>query len=328
MREDNRDIMPPAGWFSDDSGLLRWWDGERWTEHTRASSGAKARRPAAGRESVPAERGGSVSTNVAATTSGTPVEAWSPLTQELDVVGESRHSDSFARIFEGIAIGHPDGVELFKPAILVPDADNPYDPSAVAVLVDGLEVGFLQRERAAKLRPELDALASDGLCLRVAGRQWARQYPGETIFASATVKAPPPGGTRPANDFPSAPYAVLPAGSALQARKEDEHMDVLSPFLASTSECWLAVVLRPAEEVRARSTVAVIEVVVDDEVVGVLTAASSEKLRLVVKHVNDRGRLALARARLRGNGLQAAVTVYCAKSVEVSNKWVASVRPA
>ncbi|MGZ5370057.1 MAG: DUF2510 domain-containing protein, partial [Aeromicrobium sp.] len=113
MREDNRDIMPPAGWFSDDSGLLRWWDGERWTEHTRASSGAKARRPAAGRESVPAERGGSVSTNVAATTSGTPVEAWSPLTQELDVVGESRHSDSFARIFEGIAIGHPDGVELF-----------------------------------------------------------------------------------------------------------------------------------------------------------------------------------------------------------------------
>lgn len=31
--------QPPAGWFVDTSnpGYLRWWDGQRWTEHTKAA---------------------------------------------------------------------------------------------------------------------------------------------------------------------------------------------------------------------------------------------------------------------------------------------------
>lgn len=26
--------MPPAGWFVDPSGTMRWWDGRLWTDHT------------------------------------------------------------------------------------------------------------------------------------------------------------------------------------------------------------------------------------------------------------------------------------------------------
>lgn len=26
---------PPAGWYPDDAGALRWWDGVRWTEHVQ-----------------------------------------------------------------------------------------------------------------------------------------------------------------------------------------------------------------------------------------------------------------------------------------------------
>ena len=354
MTEDNSGSLPPAGWFPDGSGELRWWDGERWTEHTRALSDANALGSDAGQaekpatrwwkskskdaaeqhmrntagETIPAEWTGSGSKDKAATKNSSPVEAWSHLTQDLDVVGESHYSNSFNKIFKGESIGQPDGVELFKPATLVRDAKNAHDSNAVAVYIDGLQVGFLERERAAEFRPALDALESGAHCLQVASRQWARQDKGEKIFASASVKVPPVGGIRPANSFPQAPYVVLPAGSAMQVGREDEHMNVLSPFLSSTSECWLAVVLRLAEEVRARSTATFIEIVVDDEVVGILTSASSEKLCALVKHVNDRGSLAVARARLRGNGLQAEIAIYCAKSTEVSNEWIASVQPA
>ena len=24
---------PPAGWYPDSTGTVRWWDGEQWTEH-------------------------------------------------------------------------------------------------------------------------------------------------------------------------------------------------------------------------------------------------------------------------------------------------------
>lgn len=41
---------PPAGWYSDPDGasLLRWWDGERWTEHVSASEPPSEGQPPAG----------------------------------------------------------------------------------------------------------------------------------------------------------------------------------------------------------------------------------------------------------------------------------------
>ncbi len=35
--------MPtPAGWYDDGTGAMRWWDGERWTEHTSPAAAAQA----------------------------------------------------------------------------------------------------------------------------------------------------------------------------------------------------------------------------------------------------------------------------------------------
>ena len=34
--------QPPAGWYEDPDGALRWWDGARWTEHTQPPPGQAA----------------------------------------------------------------------------------------------------------------------------------------------------------------------------------------------------------------------------------------------------------------------------------------------
>ena len=52
----------PAGWYADATtpGLMRWWDGSAWTEHTAAATGPAASAPAygvaPGRPLLPADR--------------------------------------------------------------------------------------------------------------------------------------------------------------------------------------------------------------------------------------------------------------------------------
>jgi len=38
----------PAGWYDDGHGAIRWWDGVRWTEHTRPAEAPAVAAPAAG----------------------------------------------------------------------------------------------------------------------------------------------------------------------------------------------------------------------------------------------------------------------------------------
>jgi hypothetical protein len=70
------------------------------------------------------------------------------------VAGAARHHAE-ALADEAVAPGRP--LELRR------DPDNPHDPSAIAVHVPGgLQVGWVPRELAAEIAPELDA-----------GRQWS-----------------------------------------------------------------------------------------------------------------------------------------------------------
>lgn len=76
---------------------------------------------------------------------------------DLPVVGESFRKSDIARVVEGRG-GRRDGLV----ARLVPEDDNPHDANAVAVFIDGIQVGYLSRENAVRYRAAADRLGVRG----------------------------------------------------------------------------------------------------------------------------------------------------------------------
>ncbi len=73
--------------------------------------------------------------------------------EDLEVVGESYYQPNLWHL----ARAHPGKQRVRENicAVLVAEDDNPYDPDAVAVWIDGLKVGHLSRENAQRYRPGL-----------------------------------------------------------------------------------------------------------------------------------------------------------------------------
>jgi hypothetical protein len=76
--------------------------------------------------------------------------------ENLDVVGEASYQEALWRIVGKTSSA--DRVREDVTAVIAPEPDNPYDPSAVAVWVSGLRVGYLSRANAVRYRPGLLAL--------------------------------------------------------------------------------------------------------------------------------------------------------------------------
>jgi hypothetical protein len=87
-------------------------------------------------------------------------------TARIPVVGVQSRQDAIWRI-----VGPPDDREdrasWHGDALLEPEPENPHDPSAVRVSIDGQAVGYLARELAADLQPALRALGARGVAVSV-----------------------------------------------------------------------------------------------------------------------------------------------------------------
>ncbi|SRR5579883_1310811 len=75
--------------------------------------------------------------------------------ESLDVVGESYRQDALWAIVGGRTTEY---VRKDVIAILIPEMNNPHDPNAISVWIEGNQVGFLSREVAARYRAGLVAL--------------------------------------------------------------------------------------------------------------------------------------------------------------------------
>jgi hypothetical protein len=77
----------------------------------------------------------------------------------LSVVGESHYRDAIELVTDGPKV---EGIRAITWASLVAEHDNPYDPHAVGVFIDGRKVGHLAREDAAAFWPLVERIQSAG----------------------------------------------------------------------------------------------------------------------------------------------------------------------
>jgi hypothetical protein len=90
-------------------------------------------------------------------------------TVDLEVVGEASYQDDLWQVV-GRPSGTADRVRMEVSAVLVAETDNPYDPNAVSIWVQGRKVGYLSRDDARRYRPGLLALeAKYGKPIALAG---------------------------------------------------------------------------------------------------------------------------------------------------------------
>lgn len=101
-----------------------------------------------------------------------------PAIDDVEVVGESYYADAFEALFT--RAGRPLGGLIVRDAQLHPDPKNRYDSNAVAVLVDGLQVGHVPAPLAASFQSAAVAhLRSHGRPMSVQSTIWARCDEGQ-----------------------------------------------------------------------------------------------------------------------------------------------------
>lgn len=252
------------------------------------------------------------------------VEAWSPRTQQVEVAGEWYRAENLRVLFARHATVSDPGVEIRLAAVLVPDPLNPYDKHAVAVFVDGLHVGYMERPDA---RSYHDAIAKlPGGELTVPSRQWLRGTTEDT-WARVTLSLPKPEHLECPNRA-KGDCVILPPGSTVQVTRESEHMEHLAKLLSQFgSETVVAASLRSVTEQRPRSTVELVAVDVNGHQVGVLSTAQTANFLPLVRRAESEGRTLTCRASLRGNALKADVALHARKAHEFDDQELAKLFP-
>ncbi|MFI2488519.1 HIRAN domain-containing protein [Promicromonospora kroppenstedtii] len=259
---------------------------------------------------------------------GEPIDPWTTKTVYAEVAGETYRQDEIRRVFAGTRYESDAGAEIMGQALLSDDSANPYDGNAVAVWFNGEHVGYLSADDAEKYSPIVRELAAQGRVLRVEARAWARErqdddYYGSGLGARITVFPPAdPIAIRPVNNLPEGPHVVLPTGRAVQVTKEDQHMTVLGEVVAHGTGSGIVATLHAVEEQRARSTTELVEVRYNGQRIGVLSAQMSNQLLSLVKYIEARDKVPVARATVVGSRLQADVTLNVARAAEVDDAWL------
>ncbi|WP_344880922.1 HIRAN domain-containing protein [Zhihengliuella alba] len=245
-----------------------------------------------------------------------------------EVVGESYHQ----RGVLGALMQKPtreDWVSEDVEADLVPEPSNPKDPLAVSVRVRGHIVGYLDREAARELAPELHRLAASGYRATTRGSIFAQYRDGydssqkATLHSQVHVQLPAAGNVLPVNQGSLDGVVVLPRGGSLQVTGEEHHFEHLFDYVTERGEAPVILTLhrieRPAKSGPARELA---EVRLDGERIGELTAASSKHFLPTIDRIEADGWSLGVWGVVVGNELSAEAKVLGAKAAELPGSWL------
>ncbi|MBT2515809.1 HIRAN domain-containing protein [Arthrobacter sp. ISL-30] len=220
-------------------------------------------------------------------------------------------------------------IEQVAEALLIPEPDNPHDANAISVRVRGHVVGYLPRELADAYRPALHRIAASGLVATTTARICAvvrEPWNGDNtpkFFSNIRIYLPEPNQILPLNNDPWNAVAILPWGGALQVTGEDKHFDYLSNYVPKSGDGLVLLTMhRLVQNLKNGTEKNLVEVRLDGERVGQLSAVTSGHYLPTIAHTVDMGRELGIWAKIKGSGLAVELVIQGARASELNGDWV------
>jgi hypothetical protein len=236
------------------------------------------------------------------------------------VVGESHHISELRAVLGKLRPNQDR--ELMVEATVESEPTNRHDPGALAVRIHGGVVGYVSREDAPRFREVVNRVESAGARLTVPARVWGRGEEARGLFASVLIGLPQPHLIAPVNATPPEPYSLIPWGSRFQVSGTESRLHLLAPYLRHGQEVLLIGTLITKAETTAKGARDSVEVHVDGEPIGVLSAVTTRNLAPVLAHLSGRGLAAATWVRVHGSSLAADLTIHTTKAVDIPEAWL------
>ena len=195
----------------------------------------------------------------------------------------------------------------------------------VGVFFSGHLVGYLDESTSDAYAPYLEKIESSGLAIAVRcwggwtldGGEMSESYGG-----GIRVQLPEPHRLVPMNGPPLTKHLMLPPGPRIEVTREEDYFDAIKPWISGRGESDVFATLHVVTEHRSRSAVEIVEVRIEDEVVGVLTDRMSAQIRPVVTEFSRLGLVTACRASVEGSAFGADVLVFPIRRSKISNDWL------
>ena len=246
--------------------------------------------------------------------SGTIVEIWGAGSNPRgEILGESSYASHICSVIcerTGETSFGDSGLETDAIALIIDSGDE------ALAFIDGSPVGYLPAETLAPLAAAIKSIATSGCVPAIRARLWASE-----AIASVSLDLGDPDLMVPINALADAGVVELPTGRSIQVTGEETHMDVLVPLLGGASQVSAWATLVAATTGSGKSEKRVVEVQINGNAVGQLTAGMSAELLPTLDHLLLRQFGAAVRATVKGNRVKVDVSICASKSGDIPESW-------